>query len=203
MARYDWKSAFGAVNPSGDSATPLAGQLLVAMPNLRDPNFAGSVIVLCAHSSGGAMGLILNHPIPKLSFEELLKQVGVEPLPPQRSIRLVNGGPVEESRGFVLHSGEWKAEGSLPVEGGYALTASLDILKAIASGGGPKQGLLALGYAGWGAGQLEAEIARNDWLSVPADEDLLFGGDDRTRWRRALAKLNIDPTLLSGEAGHA
>lgn len=197
MVRHDWKSAFEA------SGTQLAGQLLVAMPNLRDPHFAGSVVVLCAHSAGGAMGLILNQPIPKLTFEELLKQVGVEPLPPQRSIRLVSGGPVEESRGFVLHSGEWKAEGSLPVEGGYALTASLDILKAIASGGGPRQGLLALGYAGWGAGQLEAEIARNDWLSVPADEDLLFGGDDRTRWRRALAKLNIDPTLLSAEAGHA
>jgi putative transcriptional regulator len=173
------------------------------MPSMQDPNFAGSVIVLCAHSAGGAMGLILNQPIPKLSFEELLKQVNVEPLPPQRSIRLVNGGPVEESRGFVLHSGEWKAEGSLPVEGGYALTASLDILKAIASGGGPRQGLLALGYAGWGAGQLEAEIARNDWLSVPADEDLLFGGEDDTRWRRALAKLNIDPILLSSQAGHA
>lgn len=202
MARHDWKSAFGAPNPL-DAATQLAGQLLIAMPNMRDPNFAGSVIVLCAHSAGGAMGLILNQPIPKLSFEELLKQVGVEPLPPQRSIRLVNGGPVEESRGFVLHSGEWKAEGSLPVEGGYCLTASLDILKAIAAGGGPRQGLLALGYAGWGAGQLENEIARNDWLCVEADEDLLFGGDDATRWARAMAKLRIDPALLSGEAGHA
>ncbi|WP_421991126.1 YqgE/AlgH family protein [Roseococcus sp.] len=203
MARQDWKSAFGAATPSQDLETQLAGQLLVAMPSLRDPNFAGSVIVLCAHSAGGAMGLILNHSIPRLTFEELLKQVGVEPLPPQRSIRLVNGGPVEESRGFVLHSGEWKAEGSLPIEGGYALTANLDILKAIASGGGPRQGLLALGYAGWGAGQLESEIARNDWLSVPADDDLLFGGEDATRWRRALAKLHIDPLLLSGEAGHA
>lgn len=202
MARHDWKSAFGAAHPIEDG-TQLAGQLLVAMPNMRDPNFAGSVIVLCAHSAGGAMGLILNQPIPKLSFEELLKQVGVEPLPPQRSIRLVNGGPVEESRGFVLHSGEWTAEGSLPVEGGYCLTASLDILKAIASGGGPRQGLLALGYAGWGAGQLENEIARNDWLCVEADEDLLFGGDDATRWSRAMAKLRIDPALLSGEAGHA
>jgi putative transcriptional regulator len=197
MARHDWKSAFGGMG------TELAGQLLVAMPNMRDPNFAGSVIALCAHSAGGAMGLILNHPIPKLTFEQLLKQVGVEPLPPQRSIRLVSGGPVEESRGFVLHSGEWKAEGSLLVEGGYALTASLDILKAIASGGGPRQGLLALGYAGWGAGQLENEIARNDWLCVEADEDLLFGGEDATRWSRAMAKLRIDPALLSREAGHA
>lgn len=99
------------------------------------------------------MGLILNQPIPKLSFEALLTQIGVEPLPPQRSIRLVNGGPVEEGRGFVLHSGEWKAEGTLTIAGDYALTASLDILKAIASGGGPRQGLLALGYAGWGRGR--------------------------------------------------
>ncbi|MDB5412336.1 MAG: hypothetical protein JWR10_671 [Rubritepida sp.] len=197
MPKQDWKAAFDA------SSTPLAGQLLIAMPALQDPTFAGSLVCLCAHSSGGAMGIILNQPIPTLSFEGLLKQVGVEPLPPQRSIRLVAGGPVEESRGFVLHSDEWKAEGSLPVEGGLALTASLEILKAIASGGGPKQGLLALGYAGWGAGQLEAEIARNDWLSVTPDEDLLFGGDDDTRWRRALAKLKVDPLLLSGEAGHA
>ncbi|WP_424811049.1 YqgE/AlgH family protein [Roseococcus sp. YIM B11640] len=183
--------------------TSLAGQLLVAMPNMRDPNFAGSLICLCAHSEGGAMGLILNQPIPTLSFEGLLRQVGVEPQPPQRVIRLVNGGPVEESRGFVLHSDEWKTEGSLPVEGGYALTASIDILKAIASGGGPRQGVLALGYAGWGAGQLENELLRNDWLCVEADEDLLFGGEDETRWARAMAKLKIDPGLLSGEAGHA
>ena len=134
---------------------------------------------------------------------QLLRQIGVEPLPPQRSIRLVNGGPVEESRGFVLHSGEWRADGSMLLEGGYALTASLDILKAIAEGGGPRQGLLALGYAGWGAGQLDSEIARNDWLNVTPDEDLLFGGEDATRWRRALTKLKVDPLLLSGTAGNA
>ncbi len=149
------------------------------------------------------MGLILNQPIPELTFEALLKQIGVAPLPPQRSIRLLNGGPVEEGRGFVLHSAEWQAEGSMKVAGDYALTASLDILKAIASGGGPRQGLLALGYAGWGAGQLEQEIARNDWLHVDPEEDLVFGGEDGTRWRRALAKLKVDPLLMSREAGRA
>lgn len=149
------------------------------------------------------MGLIVNQPIPKLSFEALLEQIGVKPLPPQRSIRMVNGGPVEEGRGFVLHSAEWHAEGSMPVTGEITLTASLDILKAIASGGGPRHGLLALGYAGWGAGQLEREIARNDCLHVAPDEDLLFAGQDETRWRRALAKLKVDPLLLSGVAGRA
>jgi putative transcriptional regulator len=191
--------------PPRDPKPPseLAGQLLIAMPHMQDPNFAGSLVCLCAHSSAGAMGLILNQPIPKLSFEALLKQIGVEPLPPVRSIRMVNGGPVEEGRGFVLHSAEWQAEGSMPVTRDVTLTASLDVLKAIASGGGPRQGLLALGYAGWGAGQLEREIARNDWLHVAPDEDLIFGGTDETRWRRALAKLKVDPLLLSGTAGRA
>ena len=128
---------------------------------------------------------------------------GVAPAPPQRSIRLMNGGPVEEGRGFVLHSGEWRAEGSVEVAQDYALTASLDILKAIAEGGGPRHGLLALGYAGWGAGQLEQEITRNDWLHVAPDEDLIFGGEDETRWRRALAKLRVDPLLVSPVAGRA
>ena len=173
------------------------------MPHMQDPHFAGSLVCLCAHSPAGAMGLILNQPIPKLSFEALLKQIGVQPLPPARSIRMVSGGPVEEGRGFVLHSAEWQSDGSMPVTDQVTLTASLDVLKAIASGGGPRHGLLALGYAGWNAGQLEHEIARNDWLHVAPDEDLLFGGADETRWRRALAKLKVDPLLLSGVAGRA
>ena len=201
MGTNDWKSAFG--RPGRLAEGTLSGQLLIAMPNLQDPNFAGSVICLCAHSPGGAMGLILNKPIERLTFEALLKQVDVTPLPPARQIRLLAGGPVEESRGFVLHSGEWQAEGSLAVAGGWGLTASVEILKAIASGGGPRRCLLALGYAGWEAGQLEAEIAQNAWLSVEADEELIFGEDSATMWRRALAKLRVDPLLLSGAAGHA
>ncbi len=202
MGKDDWKAAFGGGAGASQDGR-LAGQLLIAMPSLQEGPFAGTVICVCAHGPEGAMGLVLNKPIQRLTFEALLKQVGVEPVPPARRIQLVAGGPMEESRGFVLHSGEWTADGSLPVEGGFGLTASVDILKAIAGGGGPRHCLLALGYAGWGAGQLESEIARNAWLSVQADPELVFEGDPATKWRRALAKLHVDPLLLSGEAGHA
>lgn len=181
----------------------LGGQLLVAMPGLTDPRFARAVICLCAHSADGAMGIVLNKPLDTLSFEELLKQLEVEPLPPQRQIRLLAGGPVEGGRGFVLHTADWESDASLKVTGDLALTASVDILKAIAGGGGPRQGLLALGYAGWGPGQLETEIQENAWLNVTPDEALLFGAEPDTQWRQALAKLRIDPLLLSSNAGHA
>jgi putative transcriptional regulator len=181
----------------------LTGQLLVAMPTMGDPRFATSVIYVCAHTADGAMGLVVNRPIVKPSFDDLLRQLEVEPLPPARRIRLCSGGPVDNARGFVLHTADWTGEGSLKVNDELALTASLDVLKAIAEGGGPREGLLALGYAGWGPGQLDAELQQNAWLSVPADEPLVFGDDYDSKWRRALAKLNIDPLLLSGAAGHA
>jgi putative transcriptional regulator len=181
----------------------LTGQLLVAMPTMQDPRFARSVICLCAHSGEGAMGIVLNKPLQGLSFDDLLKQLSLDPVPPQRRIRLTSGGPVENGRGFVLHTSDWETEGSLKVEPGVTLTASVDILKAIAGGGGPREGVLALGYAGWGPGQLETEIQQNAWLSVPADESLLFAGNPETLWSRALAKLHVDPALLSGVAGHA
>lgn len=181
----------------------LGGQLLVAMPSMQDPRFTRSVICVCAHSADGAMGIVLNKPLDNLSFEDLLKQLDVQPLPPQRQIRLLAGGPVEGGRGFVLHTTDWSSEGSLKVTGDLALTASVDILKAIAEGGGPRHGILALGYAGWGPGQLEDEIARNAWLNVAADEALLFEGTPDEKWRKALAKMRIDPLLLSGHAGHA
>jgi putative transcriptional regulator len=181
----------------------LTGQLLIAMPAMQDPRFARTVICLCAHSGDGAMGIVLNKPLDGLSFEELLKQLNLDPVPPQRRIRLMSGGPVENGRGFVLHSDDWETEGSLKVQPGVALTASVDILKAIAGGGGPREGFLALGYAGWGPGQLESEIQQNAWLSVPADERLLFAEAPDRLWREALAKLHIDPALLSGVAGHA
>ncbi len=181
----------------------LAGHLLIAMPGMQDPRFDHTVVCLCAHSSEGAMGLIVNRPLAGMEFDELLRQLAIEPMPPQRRIRMVSGGPVEGGRGFVLHSDDWSTEGSLPVMPGLALTASLDILKAIASGGGPKAGLLALGYAGWAPGQLEDEIQRNAWLSVPADERLVFGADTSRTWDAALAKLRVDPALLSAAAGHA
>lgn len=170
---------------------------------MQDPRFDHTVVCLCAHSSEGAMGLIVNRPLAGMEFDELLRQLAIEPLPPQRRIRMVSGGPVEGGRGFVLHSDDWSTEGSLPVMPGLTLTASLEILKAIAGGGGPKAGVLALGYAGWAPGQLEDEIQRNSWLSVPADEALVFGDDTSRTWDAALAKLRVDPALLSAAAGHA
>jgi putative transcriptional regulator len=181
----------------------LTGQLLIAMPTMEDPRFAQSVIYLCAHTPEGAMGLVLNRPLQRPKFDELLRQLEVEPVPPARRIRLCSGGPMDNARGFVLHTTDWTGEGSLRVNDALALTASLDVLKAIAEGNGPREGLLALGYAGWGPGQLDAEIQQNAWLSVPADETLVFDADHDTKWRRALAKLNIDPLLLSGAVGHA
>jgi putative transcriptional regulator len=181
----------------------LTGQLLIAMPAMADPRFAQSVIYLCAHTPEGAMGLVLNRPLRRPSFEDLLRQLDVAPLPPARRIRLCAGGPVDNARGFVLHTTDWTGDGSLRVDDGLALTASLDVLKAIAEGGGPREGILALGYAGWGPGQLDAEIQQNAWLSVSADETIVFDGDHDTKWRRAFAKLNVDPLLLSGAAGHA
>jgi len=187
----------------GASLCSLAGQILIAMPAMGDPRFAQAVIYLCDHSAKGAMGIVINRPLENPSFEDLLRQLSIDPIPPARSIRLCSGGPVDNARGFVLHSADWTGEGSLRVDDSFALTASLDILKAIAGGGGPKQGVLALGYAGWGPGQLDTEMQQNTWLSAPADPALVFDAAHETKWRRALAVLRIDPLLLSAAAGHA
>jgi putative transcriptional regulator len=149
------------------------------------------------------MGIVLNRPIDGLSFDELMGQLGLQPTPPQRRIQLFEGGPVEGGRGFVVHSTDWASDTSLKVTSDLALTASLDVLQAIAGGGGPREGLLALGYAGWGPGQLEEEIQGNSWLSAPADAALLFEVAPEVKWRRAMARLKIDPLLLSDVAGHA
>jgi putative transcriptional regulator len=186
-----------------DLATSLVGQVLIAMPAMGDTRFAQAVIYLCDHSSKGAMGIVVNRPLDSPSFEDLLRQLSIDPVPPARTIRLCSGGPVDNARGFVLHSTDWTGEGSLRVDDHFALTASLDILKAIAGGGGPQQGVLALGYAGWGPGQLDAEIQQNAWLSAPAEPTLVFDADHATKWRRALAVLRVDPLLLSGAVGHA
>ena len=181
----------------------LSGQLLIAMPAMQDPRFAQSVIYLCAHSPEGAMGLVVNRPVENLTFDDLLKQLSIEPLPPARRIQVQAGGPVEQVRGFVLHTADWMQDGSLRVNEAMALTASIDVLREIARGGGPRRGLLALGYAGWGPGQLEREIKQNGWLNVAADEELIFGAAIDDKWRRALAKMGIDPTMLSSSAGRA
>lgn len=184
-------------------AEHLTGQLLIAMPAMDDPRFVQSVIIVCAHTDEGAMGIVLNRPLAKPSFEALLAQLDVEPTPPARQIRLCEGGPVDHGRGFVLHTRDWTGDGSLQVADDLALTASLDILHEIAVGRGPREGLLALGYASWGPGQLDKEMTDNVWLSAPAEHGVLFDTDYDTKWRRAMGLLRVDPLLLSGVAGHA
>ena len=170
---------------------------------MLDPRFVQSVILICAHTDDGALGIIVNRPLEKLNFVDLLKQLGISPVPNAKAIALRTGGPVENNRGFVLHSADWTAEDSLEVDERYVLTASLDILRAIAEGGGPTRSFLALGYASWGPGQLDDEILQNVWLTVPADEAIVFDADYSSKWIRALGKLRIDPGMLSGDAGRA
>jgi putative transcriptional regulator len=189
----------------------LDGQMLIAMPSMRDERFARSVIYVCAHSSEGAMGIVVNQPAPNVRFPELLVQLEVIPaaeliqLPPRAGvIKVLKGGPVETGRGFVLHSADFQIENStLPIDEGICLTATLDILKAIARGNGPQSAVLALGYAGWAPGQLESEIQENGWLHCPADPDLIFGSDIDGKYSRALRKIGIEPGKLSSQSGHA
>ncbi|HZF33713.1 MAG TPA: YqgE/AlgH family protein [Candidatus Angelobacter sp.] len=187
-----------------DTDSPyMTGQLLVAMPQMRDPRFARSVIYMCAHSADGAMGLVVNRRVGSITFDDLLQQLNIGPNKRNDEIRVHFGGPVEQGRGFVLHSSDYLQTGSLRVDDQVALTATLDILKEMAAGGGPRKSLLALGYAGWGPGQLDAEIQANGWLSVSSDEALVFDADLEHKWERAIGKIGIDFSKLSGEAGHA
>ncbi len=189
----------------------LDGQMLIAMPAMSDERFARTLIYVCAHSSEGAMGIVINQPAPNIKFPDLLVQLEVIPASeriqlPDRAedVKVLKGGPVETGRGFVLHSADFFIENStLPIDEGVCLTATLDILKAIARGKGPASAVLALGYAGWAPGQLEQEIQQNGWLHCPADPELLFGKDIEHKYERALAKLGVDLGMLSSEAGHA
>ncbi len=189
----------------------LDGQMLIAMPAMTDDRFARAVIYVCAHSSEGAMGIVVNQPAQNVKFPDLLVQLEVIPaseriqLPTMAAdVKVLKGGPVETGRGFVLHSSDFFIENStLPIDEGICLTATLDILKAIARGNGPHEAVLALGYAGWAPGQLEQEIQQNGWLHCTADQDLIFGNDIEHKYERALRKLGIDLAMLSSEAGHA
>jgi len=186
-----------------NNAEYLDGQLLIAMPGMGDPRFERTVIYLCAHSAEGAMGLVVNKLVDHITFPGLLEQLNIDSGPRSERIQVHFGGPVEESRGFVLHSADYHQENSMPVNEDYALTASVDVLKAIASGDGPEKSMLALGYAGWGAGQLDDEIQANGWLHVKSSDELVFGRDQENKWQRAVAMLGIDLALLSTTAGHA
>ncbi|MGV8998455.1 MAG: YqgE/AlgH family protein [Parvibaculaceae bacterium] len=202
------KSGDLSYQPDGDSF--LEGKMLIAMPTMGDERFARTLIYMCVHNPEGAMGIIVNKPAPNITMPELLNQLeihaGEGPDIHQRVLAcpVLSGGPVETARGFVLHSQDYYCEEStLPVDDDIGLTASVDILRAIAGGRGPDRALLALGYAGWSAGQLEAEIQANGWLHCEPDQELLFGQNIAAKYHCALAKLGVNISLLSGEAGHA
>lgn len=194
-----------------EATDTLEGQFLIAMPSMGDSRFEHSVIYVCSHSEQGAMGLIVNQVAKHLSVEELLIQLDIVDddnairLPSQvRGMNVHKGGPVEIERGFVLHSDDFQLnQSTLTIDNGICLTATLEILRALAEGTGPRQAMLALGYAGWAPGQLEDEIQANGWLTAPADPEILFDPNSERKWQRALGSLGIDPALLLSEAGHA
>jgi len=196
---------------SGTARGFLDGQMLIASPAMQDERFARSLIYMCAHSSEGAMGIVVNRPAANIRFPDLLVKLNVVPaadliqLPPRAGdVTVLKGGPVETERGFVLHSADFFIENStLPIDEGICLTATLDILKAIARGAGPASALFALGYAGWAPGQLESELHNNGWLHCSADRDLIFGTDVDAKYNRAMQKIGIRPGMLSSDIGHA
>ncbi|MGH0001056.1 YqgE/AlgH family protein [Pseudovibrio ascidiaceicola] len=196
---------------SGEKPGYIDGQYLIAMPTMEDGRFAHSVIYVCAHSEEGAMGIVLNQPAPNITFGQLLGQLNIvedeneDPLAIDISERKVyRGGPVDAGRGFVLHSDDYfLEETSLKIEDGVVLTATVEVLRAIAAGKGPKKSLLALGYAGWAPGQLETELQANGWLTCQTDPSLIFEGEGDQKWHNALDILGIDPGMLSSDIGHA
>ena len=182
----------------------LDGQLLIAMPSMSDPRFAHSVVYLCAHSAAGAMGLVVNRRADHISFSELLEHLDIEKPAATRDPAVHIGGPVDSDRGFVLHSIDYRTpESTLQIDDDVGLTATIDILKAIARGEGPQRAILALGYAGWAPGQLESEIQDNGWLNCSADTQILFGDDNDVKWDLALSKLGVSASQLSSTAGRA
>lgn len=198
--RYTHRSAV----VRGHGATEyLAGQLLIAMPGMVDPRFQRTVIYLCAHNEDGAMGLVVNKLFGNITFSDLLDQLELDPPRIGGDTPVHYGGPVETGRGFVLHTADYVREGTLVVDEDVALTATIDVLRAMSAGDGPQRSILLLGYAGWGPGQLDAEIQANGWLTAPANEDLLFDPDLSTKWERSIATLGFDPRMLSDQAGHA
>ena len=181
----------------------LTGKLLIAMPMMSDPRFHRSVIYICTHSEEGAMGIVINRLFESLRFKDLLEQLKIPIQSNTENIRIHYGGPIESSRGFVLHSSDFCRNGTLEMENNISLTLTSDVLEAIASGNGPKESLLALGYAGWGPGQLDEEIQINGWLYTSPDPSLLFDQDLNSKWERSLTKIGIDARYLSLEQGRA
>ena len=181
----------------------LAGQFLIAMPGMHDSSFEKSVIYICAHSVEGAMGLMVNREINTVTFSDMLEQLEIEEPITSPPTKVHFGGPVETGRGFVLHTNDYLQDTTLVIDPDLSLTATLDILKAIAIGSGPLQSLLVLGYVGWGPGQLDGEIKSNGWLSLSAEKDMVFDHDLDGKWDRAMDIIGINPHMLSKSVGHA
>jgi len=199
-----YKDMSASIHPlPREDDSPLRGNLLVATPSLRGDTFAKSVIYMCTHSAAGAMGIVINQRAPEVKFRDLLAQLHL----PHNEIKvdpIVHfGGPVESGRGFVLHSTDFMREDTIRLGDNIGITGTVDILRAISEGHGPQKSIFALGYAGWGPGQLDAELQANSWLTVPADDDLLFSGGLSGKWEKALLKIGVTPAALSFEAGHA
>jgi putative transcriptional regulator len=185
-----------------DQPRYLSGQLLLAMPGIGDPRFEKAVIAMCVHDENGALGIGLGRIVPRIGFHGLLRQLDIEPgIAPDVPIHV--GGPVEPQRGFLLHSPDWGGQDSLHVGNRWVLTATLDILRAIAEGRGPTRWIAALGYAGWGAGQLEQELCGNGWFATPGSDDLLYDCDVNNRWAAAFKSGGVDPRLLTADFGTA
>lgn len=193
------ETGFGVVEETGF----LQGQLLLAMPSMADSRFERGVIFICSHSDDGAMGLVINRLMDSLTFEELLEQLDIDIEDGVPDLPIHAGGPVETGRGFVLHSTDYKQDTSLLINADFGLTATVDILKAVARGQGPRRHLLALGYAGWSPGQIEREMQANAWLSCPATEELVFNTAPDKMWTQALADMGIDVSMLSSMSGRA
>ena len=189
-----------------DESNSLTGKMLIAMPGMRDPRFEHSVILICAHSDDGAMGLVVNRPMPDVGFADLLSQLGIDAGENALDIPVRFGGPVEPGRGFVLHrvpQGIRIDENRMRIADDLAMSTTRDILEDFAHGRGPQPAVLALGYAGWGPGQLDSEILDNGWLTSDRGDEIIFGADNAGKWRAALKSLGVDPLALSPSAGHA
>lgn len=185
----------------------MKGKLLLSMPNMSDPRFFKSVIFICSHDDQGAMGLVINNPMPGMNFKQLLAQLNIKDNPEHEDmlekISVMSGGPVETARGFLLHGNDFMKEDTIKIDDNIAVTGTIDAMKDIAAGNGPDNMIFVLGYAGWGEGQLEEEIQQNAWLTTDADNDIIFRAKPEDQWDRAVKRLGIDPSMLSGMAGRA
>lgn len=191
------------MKPNFRTATSLAGQFLVALPTMPDPRFARALIYIISHTPEGTMGIQVNRLQSNMSFTDLLLQLDIPVSEITPDMPVLHGGPVESGRGFVLHSDDFSRDGTTPLGEGLAMTATVDILRAMAEGKGPAKTLLALGYAGWQGGQLETELQGNGWLTAPATADVLFDPNLEAKWDRAIGLLGITPAALSVVTGHA